>query len=84
MLDGQHVRLALRWPVSEDPTDMPISGPAKLAPRGERLLATVGSHTELGPRSPAPADCFSPRERKGVQEAADGFRDVPVEPDRSE
>jgi hypothetical protein len=38
LLDGEDVRLQLRWLVGWDLIRMPISGPPSLYPRGERLL----------------------------------------------
>jgi hypothetical protein len=38
-LDGEPVRLQLRWLAGEQLMEMPISGPPTIAPRGERVLS---------------------------------------------
>lgn len=48
-LDGDSIRLQLRWLVRDELIVMPISGPPSLAPRGRRLLAIANGEI------PAPA-----------------------------
>ncbi|PZS30756.1 MAG: hypothetical protein DLM61_10010 [Pseudonocardiales bacterium] len=40
-LDGDSIRLQLRWLVRDELIVMPISGPPSLAPRGRRLLTVA-------------------------------------------
>jgi hypothetical protein len=56
LLDGEPVRLQLRWLAGAELVAMPISGPPVLAPRGRRLLDLAGADRSDTRKAPHPSE----------------------------